>query len=413
MVILLSTVGSLGDLHPVLGLGQTLAAGGAKVFLVTHPFYRERVLTAGLEFIGAGPEVHLFEEIKKNPQFLDPQSAPLAVWNEFVVPGVEDFYQATYQAIQEYHPVLLAGHFLAVGSLLAAYQTRLPVAVLMTTPTGWLSSEDLVLKGGYLPCFTRPIFRFLRERIFSYCSQSLKPVCEKLQIAWNNQIAEKAMRDVNLNLGLWSPFFRPASTDDPPRSFICGFCQPFIDPSPLPPEIDQFLREGEPPVIVTFGSAASLHARDLYSLVSQVSLSLNLRCLLIGPGLRELSVPGKVATADYLPYQVVFPRAKVIVHHGGINTIGDALQSGKPQMILPFCHDQFDNAARCLRLGVGLRLDRYRLTEKTLSRTLSKVLQDAHLHSTSEKIQQIIIQEARGNQVAATHLLSLVNRRSF
>ncbi|MEZ4562126.1 MAG: hypothetical protein R2853_05275 [Thermomicrobiales bacterium] len=46
-----------------------------------------------------------------------------------------------------------------------------------------------------------------------------------------------------------------------------------------------------------------------------------------------------------------FPRAAAIVHQGGIGTIGAALRAGKPTIIVPFAHDQFDNARRSERPG--------------------------------------------------------------
>lgn len=42
-----------------------------------------------------------------------------------------------------------------------------------------------------------------------------------------------------------------------------------------------------------------------------------------------------------------------LVHHGGIGTTAQALAAGIPQLVMPLAHDQFDNAARVKRLGVG------------------------------------------------------------
>jgi len=404
--VLLATVGSLGDLHPVLGIGQALSTAGVRVFLISHPHYRERTISAGLKFIGAGPKVHLFEEIRKNPQFLDPQSAPLAVWNEFVLPAVKDFYQVTRDAIDRYQPVFVASHFLTVGTLLAASQAGLPRAVLMTTPTGWLSSADIVINGWSWPVFSRPVFRLLREKIFLYCSRSLKKVCEDLEIPWYPRIAEATLREVELNLGLWSPYFRPATADDPPRAIICGFCRQ-IFPAERPASLKGFFREDQPPVVVTFGSAACLHASDLYPLIASACRYLKWRCLLLGPGLEKLTEAPNILTADYLPYESIFSQARLIIHHGGINTVAAALQAGQPQLILPFCHDQFDNAARCVRLGVALKLDRYRLSQELLVSALKKIVENKALYQAARKVSEIINREASGARVAAFHLLAL------
>ncbi len=60
-----------------------------------------------------------------------------------------------------------------------------------------------------------------------------------------------------------------------------------------------------------------------------------------------------VRAFNYVPFSKVLPRAAALVHHGGIGTTAQALAAGVPQLVVPFAHDQPDNAARVRRLGVG------------------------------------------------------------
>ena len=60
-----------------------------------------------------------------------------------------------------------------------------------------------------------------------------------------------------------------------------------------------------------------------------------------------------VIGVDYAPYSQVFPAAACVVHQGGAGTTGQVLRAGVPHLIMPFSHDQPDNAARCRRLGVA------------------------------------------------------------
>ena len=59
----------------------------------------------------------------------------------------------------------------------------------------------------------------------------------------------------------------------------------------------------------------------------------------------------------YVPFSALLPRLSGLVHHGGIGTSAQALAAGIPQLVVPFAHDQFDNAARLRRLGVAVSLD--------------------------------------------------------
>jgi UDP:flavonoid glycosyltransferase YjiC (YdhE family) len=64
---------------------------------------------------------------------------------------------------------------------------------------------------------------------------------------------------------------------------------------------------------------------------------------------------------DAAPHAALFPRASLVVHQGGAGTLHHALRSGRPMLVVPFAHDQPDNAYRVERLGVArtIRADRY------------------------------------------------------
>jgi UDP:flavonoid glycosyltransferase YjiC (YdhE family) len=64
-------------------------------------------------------------------------------------------------------------------------------------------------------------------------------------------------------------------------------------------------------------------------------------------------LPEGVAAFDYAPFSVIFARSAAVVHQGGIGTMGQTLRSGRPMLVVPFAHDQPDNARRAKGLGVA------------------------------------------------------------
>ena len=68
---------------------------------------------------------------------------------------------------------------------------------------------------------------------------------------------------------------------------------------------------------------------------------------------RQVAVPDGVIAVDYAPHAALFPRAAAVVHQGGAGTLHHALASGRPMIVVPFAHDQPDNADRARRLGVA------------------------------------------------------------
>jgi len=67
-------------------------------------------------------------------------------------------------------------------------------------------------------------------------------------------------------------------------------------------------------------------------------------------------LPAGALHVSHAPFSALLPRLSALVHHGGIGTSAQALAAGIPQLVVPFAHDQFDNAARLHRLGVAVRL---------------------------------------------------------
>jgi len=79
----------------------------------------------------------------------------------------------------------------------------------------------------------------------------------------------------------------------------------------------------------------------------------------------------RVLVTGYEPYSKVFPHASVIVHPAGIGTTAQACASGRPQVLVPFANDQFDNARRVASLGAGVVLRARRVSVGRLVRAVA------------------------------------------
>lgn len=116
-----------------------------------------------------------------------------------------------------------------------------------------------------------------------------------------------------------------------------------------------------------------------------------------------------VFVSGYGPYSLLFPRALVNVHHGGIGTTAQALRAGRPQLIAPYL-DQPDNAARVERLGVGrsIALERYRGNE--LESQLRTLMSEARYESRARAIGERVRQEDGAGAAAALIVEALESR---
>jgi hypothetical protein len=183
-----------------------------------------------------------------------------------------------------------------------------------------------------------------------------------------------------LNLGLWSPHFRGPRPGDPQGGVICGF--PWFDDhhdhQADDDQLDAFLNAGDPPIVFTLGTAAVHVPGDFYASAAASAHDLGRRAiLLIGRkeyAARYCNLPPTIRAFTYAPFTTLLPRAAATVHHGGIGTTAQALRAGRPTVVVPLAHDQFDNAARVKRLGVSETVPHRRADRRALTEALSTVL---------------------------------------
>ena len=109
-----------------------------------------------------------------------------------------------------------------------------------------------------------------------------------------------------------------------------------------------------------------------------------------------------VLVVERAPHQLLFPRASAIVLHGGIGTTGQALLSGRPVLVVPHGHDQFDNAHRITTLGVARTLHPRRYREVRVGRELRRLLNDDY-RTRAESVAVIV--RAEGGAAAAAEAL--------
>jgi UDP:flavonoid glycosyltransferase YjiC (YdhE family) len=144
-------------------------------------------------------------------------------------------------------------------------------------------------------------------------------------------------------------------------------------------------------------------ARDFYRDSIEAARALGRRALLLIGHARNLPsspLPAGVAAFEYAPYSEVLPRACAIVHQGGVGTTGQGMRSGKPILIVPHAHDQFDNAARVERLGCGRVLPRPRYNAELATRELRLLLEKSSYAGAAAKV-GAVVREENGARVAA------------
>jgi UDP:flavonoid glycosyltransferase YjiC (YdhE family) len=99
-------------------------------------------------------------------------------------------------------------------------------------------------------------------------------------------------------------------------------------------------------------------------------------------------LPGGVIHVPFAPFSQLLPRCAAFVHHGGIGSCAQALAAGARQLVMPFTHDQPDNAERLKKLGVAETISATDYDEFTASAALKRVLRDDRLGARCARMRE-------------------------
>jgi UDP:flavonoid glycosyltransferase YjiC (YdhE family) len=152
-------------------------------------------------------------------------------------------------------------------------------------------------------------------------------------------------------------------------------------------DLEQFLAQGSPPIVFTPGSAM-MHAREFFETSATACYAIGRRGILLTRHADQVptNLPEGVRHFDYIPFSQILPKAACLVHHGGIGTSAQAMHAGVPQVVMPFGHDQFDNAARMQRLGVARTIKPKAYRASRVARVLSELLGDSRVAESARAV---------------------------
>ena len=413
--ILFTTFGSYGDLHPYLAIGIEMRRRGHQVTIATSAAYRGKVEREGLGFHAIRPDISL-DDREMLELVMDARRGSERVLR-FAASAVRESYTDTLAAAVQSDVIVT--HPITYAAVLVAQKLRMRWVSSVLAPISFLSAYDppvppvapwLARLRVLGPGFMRLVWNAGRRQALGW----IKPLLEfrdELGLGAAGHPVFEGSHSPSLVLALFSRYLAEPQPDWPPQTVVTGF--PFYDRDDERPEISadlaRFLGEGPAPVVFTLGSSAVGVAGEFYRHSLEAAGRLRARAIfLTGPhsqGLPE-ALPAGMISVPYAPYSAVFPHAAAVVHQGGIGTLGQAMRSGRPMLVVPFSHDQFDNAARIRRSGAGEMVYRSKYNALTAEKYLRKLIEDRRYSEAAAAAAAQVRSEA-GSAAAADAIDSL------
>jgi UDP:flavonoid glycosyltransferase YjiC (YdhE family) len=379
--VVLIALGSAGDVHPFLALGQGLQARGHRVTLLTNDHFAGAVHSAGLEFTELGTAAEYCAVIER-PEVWDPIRCvrPIVDW---VV--LRPLRQTFALIAERYLPgtTVVVAPITALGARIAQEKLGVPLVTVALYPSLFRSAvcppvqRPLPLTPSLPRSWNRFWYWLADVALFDrLIGPEVNAFRAELGLAPVRRSFAEAGFSPECVLGMFPNWFGPPQADWPAQVRLTGFpLHDGSDGAALTPDAEEFLDAGAPPIVFSPGSAMR-HGRAFFAAAVDACRRLGCRAILVSPFRDQVpcTLPAGIHYSDALPFSKLFSRAAAVVHHGGIGTSALGLAAGVPQLVMPMAYDQHDNAARLVVLGVARVLEPRSFRGPRVARELAALL---------------------------------------
>jgi sterol 3beta-glucosyltransferase len=366
--IVLTNLGSVGDIQPLLALGDELRRHGHRPVLALAPLYRSRVIALGLEHVPLGPDLDYPEIDRQSVAALATGGDPLEILRESLelldsmLPGMLD----TTLELCRTADLVVAGH-LQPAAQMAHELTQIPFA-----------SVQVNHFGGRRAPAERQALASVINRFRS--RHGLAPLEDPLHSDANSP--QLALYAVSRHLGL-------ATEGWPAHWHVTGFF--FLDEREWEPPADlvRFLESGPAPAGFSISSLTHADPEAVTDTILEAVRRTGCRAIVQRgwSGLAAGRMPEGVYAAGFLPHAWLFPRAACVVHHGGAQSSAAVFRAGVPAVVVPYVRDQPIWAELSRDLGVaGPPLPAAELSGARLAAALRETLGSASLREAAASL---------------------------
>jgi sterol 3beta-glucosyltransferase len=395
MHLTIITGGSQGDVQPLVALAAGLRRAGHRVRFATHPLFEEFVARRGLEFFSLGGN--------------DPRGVMAAEQRRQKRKLNAGRLGSLWRVLRRTPP--------SAGDLRPIQDACLDTdAVIYSPQSGLANVASHVAERLRLPAFAAYLYPSVATRDFpsphAPPGRSLGPAYNRLthvasrnifQLAgrgWVNRWRVEALRLPPLSLKsvlregrvpqlhAFSPAVIPRPRDWGEWQHVTGYW--FLDDEgewDAPDGLREFLRAGEPPVYVGFGSMVDPRPSELSEIVSE-ALALCGRRAVVGEGWGGLRCEAAgIYRVGWVSYPWLLARVAAAVHHAGTGTAAETLRAGVPSVAVPFFGEQRFWAARLHALGVApAPIRRAAVTAERLAAAIDAAAGDASVRARAESL---------------------------
>lgn len=346
MRILVTFVGGLGHLMPLLPIARAARAAGHEVAVAGSGNLVPRIEEAGFRAYATTPTVHhdggRAARDSTPLEVVDARASEVEFATNFASRGARRMASAMPEVVADFRPDVVLRDETDLGTTVAAELLDLPVVTHLVLASGLLVRPELVAPE--------------LDAVRAEHGLAPDPTLGRLTSGTTLSDAPPSFRSPEAPLVVQALHYRStaparARRDSDRRSVYATLGTIFNKTSgDLLERLVAGLAELDADVVLTVGR--EIDPAD------------------VGP------VPQHVRVERFVPQDEVLGRADLVVSHGGSGSLVAALAHGLPSVLLPLGADQPHNARRAEELGLALTLDAATATPAEIARHARSALRD-------------------------------------
>lgn len=383
-----------GHLNSLILLSQQLRDRGHKVTFFEKPKIETRVRQAGLEFVPIGTNVPPFRDNRPNVDNtgLISEIITLRFNLKRIKHDLETYLQETPSALMQSGVDVLLVNEIALTGPTVAQMSGLPYVIISTSVPhnfGWKAYPRF---SGY--GYSTSWLSGLQKALLEVSALRVNgPLCHALD-GHRRELGMGTVRTVARLYPALAQITQLPQCLDLPRTTLPDnfyYTGPFVNGASRPNVKFPWDRlDGRPMIYASLGTTRNVQPA-IFRLIAEACEELDLQLVISLGGRFDpepfSDLPGSPLVARYVPQLELLKLAKIVITHGGPNTVFEALLEGIPMVAIPLAYDQPAVAARLARLRIAEVLPVMRLSAKSIRRAVEKLLSDPSYRDAAQEMQ--------------------------
>lgn len=389
--VVIMTLGSLGDVQPYVALAQGLQGQGFAVALATSQDFKTLVQEAGVPFLALKVHIEAMATSSQGAQLIKMKiSAMKRIWQSMMremQQSWDDCYQYAQGAdLLIYHPKILVApdiaeklqirHVIAHSVPLIASIPEFPFFLLPNTHIGFINKWTYSVMNSLLVMPFKKSINNWRREVLQLPDRSGKPPAVPVLYGF-------------------SKLFFPQVKAWPDQVYVTGAWLIQTQQSYRNAELESFLKAGNTPICVTFGSMPMKNPQDFLKKLDLALQKTAQRAIFLSgwSGVQAESTE-RIFVMKSAPHSDIFRHVSAVIHHGGAGTIAACVHAGKPMVICPFTADQPFWAKQMKKLGLACGpLPEKAMSAKTLADHIQKITHNSCYTEKASRLASCVAQE--------------------